>query len=96
MFVIFIFSAIVSGISVLIFHYFVVSWINRWKVDEACVKILARQSPLAADLRSFGGSPDERYLIVDGTESASEIADSVESAGYRPGWIGSEQESSVA
>ncbi len=38
MFVIFIFSAIVSGISVLIFHYFVVSWINRWKVDEVCVR----------------------------------------------------------
>jgi Ni/Fe-hydrogenase subunit HybB-like protein len=42
MFVIFIFSAIVSGISVLIFHYFVVSWINRWKVNEACVRSLGR------------------------------------------------------
>lgn len=42
MFVIFIFSAIVSGISVLIFHYFVVSWINRWKVDEAAVRSLGR------------------------------------------------------
>jgi Ni/Fe-hydrogenase subunit HybB-like protein len=41
MFVIFIFSAIVSGISVLIFHYFVVSWINRWKIDERCVRSLA-------------------------------------------------------
>lgn len=42
MFVIFIFSAIVSGISVLIFHYFVVSKINRWKVDEACVRSLGK------------------------------------------------------
>ena len=42
MLVIFIFSAIVSGISVLIFHYFVVSWINRWKVDQACVRSMGR------------------------------------------------------
>lgn len=42
MFVIFIFSAIVSGISVLIFHYFVVSKLNRWKVDPACVRSMAR------------------------------------------------------
>ncbi|MEI7435794.1 MAG: NrfD/PsrC family molybdoenzyme membrane anchor subunit [bacterium] len=42
MFVIFIFSAIVSGISVLIFHYFVVCRINRWKVDAECVKSLGR------------------------------------------------------
>jgi Ni/Fe-hydrogenase subunit HybB-like protein len=42
MFVIFIFSAIVSGIAVLIFHYFVVSWINGWKVDQACVRSLGR------------------------------------------------------
>jgi Ni/Fe-hydrogenase subunit HybB-like protein len=42
MFIIFIFSAIVSGISVLIFHYFVVSWINRWKVDGACVRTMGR------------------------------------------------------
>jgi Ni/Fe-hydrogenase subunit HybB-like protein len=42
MFVIFIFSAIVSGISVLIFHYFVVSRINGWRVDEACVRALGR------------------------------------------------------
>ncbi len=42
MFVIFIFSAIVSGIAVLIFHYFVVSRINRWRVDEACVRSMAR------------------------------------------------------
>ena len=42
MFVIFIFSAIVSGISVIIFHYFVVSFINRWKVDQGCVRALAK------------------------------------------------------
>ncbi len=42
MFVIFIFSAIVSGISVLIFHSFVVARINRWRVDQACVRSLAR------------------------------------------------------
>ncbi len=42
MFVIFIFSAIVSGISVLIFHYFVVSRINGWKIDFECVKSLGR------------------------------------------------------
>jgi Ni/Fe-hydrogenase subunit HybB-like protein len=42
MFVIFIFSAIVSGISVLIFHYFLVSWINRWKVDGQCVRAMAK------------------------------------------------------
>jgi len=42
MFVIFIFSAIVSGISVLIFHYFVVSFINRWKVDQPCVKAMGK------------------------------------------------------
>jgi Ni/Fe-hydrogenase subunit HybB-like protein len=42
MFVIFIFSAIVSGISVLIFHYFVVTWINRWKIDGICVRALGK------------------------------------------------------
>lgn len=42
MFVIFIFSAIVSGISVIIFHYFVVSWINRWKIDDECVRALGK------------------------------------------------------
>ena len=42
MFVIFIFSAIVSGISVLIFHYFVVSTINGWKIDAACVRSMGR------------------------------------------------------
>jgi len=42
MFVIFIFSAIVSGISVLIFHYFIVSKINHWKVDAPCIQCMAR------------------------------------------------------
>lgn len=42
MFVIFIFSAIVSGISVLIFHYFIVCRLNGWRVDQACVRSLAR------------------------------------------------------
>lgn len=42
MFVIFIFSAIVSGIAVLIFHYLLVSRINRWTVDEGCVRALGR------------------------------------------------------
>jgi Ni/Fe-hydrogenase subunit HybB-like protein len=42
MFVIFIFSAIVSGISVLIFHYHVVSWLNRWPVDRPCVRVMGR------------------------------------------------------
>jgi Ni/Fe-hydrogenase subunit HybB-like protein len=42
MFVIFIFSAIVSGIAVLIFHYFIVSRINGWKVDATCVQCMAR------------------------------------------------------
>ena len=40
MFVIFVFSAIVSGIAVLLFHYLLVSWINRWTVDQACVRSL--------------------------------------------------------
>lgn len=42
MFVIFIFSAIVSGIAVLIFHYTVVSKIKGWKIDEPCIRGLAR------------------------------------------------------
>ncbi|HUU02149.1 MAG TPA: NrfD/PsrC family molybdoenzyme membrane anchor subunit [Myxococcota bacterium] len=42
MFVIFIFSAIVSGIAVLIFHYYIVSWINGWKTDHACVRSMTR------------------------------------------------------
>ena len=41
-FVIFIFSAIVSGIAVIIFHYFVVAWINRWRVDQTCVRALGK------------------------------------------------------
>ena len=45
MFVIFIFSAIVSGISVLIFHYFVVCRINGWKVDQR-LRPLARPLPV--------------------------------------------------
>jgi Ni/Fe-hydrogenase subunit HybB-like protein len=42
MFVIFIFSAIVSGISVLIFHYMLIARINRWKIDQECVRSLGR------------------------------------------------------
>jgi len=42
MFVIFIFSAIVSGISVLIFHYFNVCRMNGWRVDQACVRSMGR------------------------------------------------------
>jgi Ni/Fe-hydrogenase subunit HybB-like protein len=42
MFVIFIFSAIVSGIAVIIFHYFIVSWINGWRVDQTCIRTLAK------------------------------------------------------
>ncbi len=42
MFVIFIFSAIVSGISVLIFHYNLVCWFNGWPIDHRCVRALAR------------------------------------------------------
>jgi Ni/Fe-hydrogenase subunit HybB-like protein len=42
MFVIFIFSAIVSGIAVLIFHYFVICRINRWKVDQSCVRSMGK------------------------------------------------------
>ncbi len=42
MFVIFIFSAIVSGLAVLIFHYFVISKARHWKVDHDCVQSLAR------------------------------------------------------
>ena len=42
MLVIFIFSAIVSGISVLIFHYFVVSRINGWRINQACLRSLAK------------------------------------------------------
>jgi Ni/Fe-hydrogenase subunit HybB-like protein len=42
MFVIFIFSAIVSGIAVQIFHYFLVSKIQGFKVDQACVRKLGK------------------------------------------------------
>jgi len=42
MFVIFIFSAIVSGIAVLVFHYVVVHKINGWKLDQACLRSLGR------------------------------------------------------
>ncbi|MFH0909294.1 MAG: NrfD/PsrC family molybdoenzyme membrane anchor subunit [bacterium] len=42
MFIIFLFSAIVSGIAVLIFHYSVVCRINRWKIDYDCVHALGR------------------------------------------------------
>lgn len=42
MFVIFIFSAIVSGIAVLVFHYHVVSWLNGWKIDQSCVRSMGR------------------------------------------------------
>jgi Ni/Fe-hydrogenase subunit HybB-like protein len=42
MFVIFIFSAIVSGISVLIFHYISIAKLNGWKIDQACVRTLGR------------------------------------------------------
>lgn len=42
MFVIFIFSAIVSGIAVLIFHYMVVARINGWQLDQSCVRSLGR------------------------------------------------------
>jgi len=42
MFVIFVFSAIVSGISVLIFHYLLVSRLNGWKIDQPCVRSMAR------------------------------------------------------
>ncbi len=42
MFVIFIFSAIVSGIAVLIFHYMIVAKLNGWKLDQPCVRSLTR------------------------------------------------------
>jgi Ni/Fe-hydrogenase subunit HybB-like protein len=42
MFVIFIFSAIVSGIAVLIFHYMIVARLNGWKLDQPCVRSLAK------------------------------------------------------
>jgi Ni/Fe-hydrogenase subunit HybB-like protein len=42
MFVIFIFSAIVSGIAVLIFHYFIIHRISGWKVDQPCIRAMGR------------------------------------------------------
>jgi len=42
MFIIFIFSAIVSGIAVLIFHYMLVSKLNGWKIDQLCVRSLSK------------------------------------------------------
>jgi Ni/Fe-hydrogenase subunit HybB-like protein len=42
MFVIFIFSAIVSGISVLIFHYNLVCRLKGWTVDQGCLRSLGR------------------------------------------------------
>ncbi len=42
MFVIFIFSAIVSGIAVLIFHYMIVAKLNGWKLDQPCVRSLTK------------------------------------------------------
>ncbi len=42
MLVIFIFSAIVSGVAVLIFHYLTVSWLNGWKIDQACVRSMGK------------------------------------------------------
>lgn len=42
MFIIFIFSAIVSGISVLSFHYMAISRINGWKIDQECVRSLGK------------------------------------------------------
>lgn len=42
MFIIFLFSAIVSGISVLIFHYTIVCKINKWPVDQQCIQTMAQ------------------------------------------------------
>jgi Ni/Fe-hydrogenase subunit HybB-like protein len=42
MFIIFLFSAIVSGISVLIFHYTIVCVINKWKVDQQCIHTMGQ------------------------------------------------------
>ncbi len=42
MFIIFIFSAIVSGIAVLAFHYMLISKINGWKIDQECVRALGK------------------------------------------------------
>jgi Ni/Fe-hydrogenase subunit HybB-like protein len=42
MFVIFIFSAIVSGIAVLTFHYFLICKLNGWRVDQRCVRAMGK------------------------------------------------------
>lgn len=42
MFIIFIFSAIVSGLSVLIFLYQFIHWIRRKEVDQPCYELMAR------------------------------------------------------
>jgi Ni/Fe-hydrogenase subunit HybB-like protein len=41
MFIIFLLSAIVSGVSVLIFLYFFISWLRRKSLDWACVQTMA-------------------------------------------------------
>ncbi|MBZ0271866.1 polysulfide reductase NrfD [bacterium] len=42
MLIIFIFSAIVSGISILVFHYMTISRINGWKLDRPCVRTMGK------------------------------------------------------
>lgn len=42
MFIIFLFSAVVSGISVLIFHYTIVCRINGWRIDQVCIRAMGR------------------------------------------------------
>ncbi len=42
MFPIFICSAIVSGIAVLIFHYMSICKLNGWRIDQACVRTMGR------------------------------------------------------
>ncbi len=42
MFVIFIFSAIVSGIAVLIFHYMLIHKLNGWKMDQPCIRAMGK------------------------------------------------------
>ncbi|MBI4871638.1 MAG: polysulfide reductase NrfD [Candidatus Riflebacteria bacterium] len=42
MFVIFICSAVVSGIAVLIFHYMSICVLNRWRIDQDCVRLMGR------------------------------------------------------
>ncbi len=40
MLVMFIFSAIVSGIALLVSGYFLVSWIKGWELDQACIRTM--------------------------------------------------------